>query len=193
MQKLETSITIEFTKCSKEEAESDLHKDQYINNGYLSHCVEKPEFVNREDFEYRQVINKIAKNERLLVVKRLKVPPPPERVKFTPKDLIHAILCYYDTSKAKVFKQCRKEDVRSIRQIIQAMIYFCSKRDVIKKHLSLADIGEMTGFRDHSTILNSIKRVCEHYEAEKVYRESLDKLMEHLKIRNEIICMLNGK
>ena len=73
------------------------------------------------------------------------------------------------------------------------MIYFCTKRNVIAKHLSLAQIGEMTGYRNHATVLNSVKRVRELYETETDYRENLDKLMKHLKIEEDLECMFTMK
>ena len=192
MQKLESAILIEFHVCTKEEME--LHKDKYVNNGYLSHDFAKPEIVNRDDYEYRHAVNSIAKDKRLLIVKRLKKPEPKkDKVKYEAKDLINDILLYYDVSKRSIFKQCRKEEVRSIRQIIQTMVYFCTKRNVIIKNLSLVQIGEMTGYRDHATILNSVKRVRALYETETDYRENLDKLMKHLKIEEDLECMFTMK
>ena len=193
MQKLKESILLEFHICSINESKNELNKDKYVNNGYISHDFAKPDIVNRDDFDHRHVINSIPKDKMLLIVKRLKKPEVTLKVKYKPKDLINDILNYYDVSKRTIFKPCRKKDVISIRQVIQAMVYFCSKRNVIARNLSLAQIGEMTGYRDHATVLNSIRRVRALYETEAAYREDLDKLMDHLKVSDELECMFDGR
>ena len=192
MQKLKESILLEFHICTKDEME--LHKDKYVNNGYISHDFAQPEIVNRDDFEHRHVINSIAKDKRLLIVKRLKKPEcKNDKIKYEAKELVNKILDYYDVSKRSIFKRCRKEEVRSIRQILQAMVYFCVQRNIILENLSLAKIGEITGHMNHATVLNSIKRVRDHYEVEQDYRERLDRLMDHLKISEKLKCMFDGR
>ena len=143
--------------------------------------------------EYTQIDTFVAEHLANRILDLKKPEPKKDKVKYEAKDLINDILLYYDVSKRSIFKQCRKEEVRSIRQIIQTMVYFCTKRNVIIKNLSLVQIGEMTGYRDHATILNSVKRVRALYETETDYRENLDKLMKHLGIYKEVICMFDMK
>lgn len=54
---------------------------------------------------------------------------------------------------------------------------------LLKKHtrLSLAKIGELTGGKDHSTVLHACKAVMNHMEIEFAYRDEMIRLEGKIK------------
>ena len=79
-----------------------------------------------------------------------------------------------DESKWKIKK--RKREQAEVRQVAQ---YF-GKKYKEKTGLSLQEIGDMTGFRHHATVLNSYRTVCNMIETDKHFRGKIERINDRL-------------
>ena len=128
--------------------------------------------------EYSDIIREMKPEEVVIVAKQgIEI-----NSKFSKSMLVDKILDYLGKEAKEVFSKSRKRIHREPRQIIQAMLLFCAEEDIIER-LSLSQIGVMTGYFDHATILNSKRVIKNYYETDKVFRLHLEKLMRHLKIK----------
>lgn len=91
----------------------------------------------------------------------------------TPQYIIDFVCGYYRTPIDVVFTKTRKVEICLVRQIIQYLMH---------KHCSFgsAEIGKKTGGRDHATVLNSIKRIKDYLDSNRVFAEEMELLESEL-------------
>jgi hypothetical protein len=75
------------------------------------------------------------------------------QTKITPIEAVQIVLTNnYDISLHEVNKNTRLGKIVKLRQVVQA----CLSRNT---RISLADIGKMTGHKDHATVINSTRKI----------------------------------
>ena len=70
--------------------------------------------------------------------------------------IINFICNHFNVSEEEILGNCRKKEIVLARQVV---MYFCKKL----LNMSLCEIGERIGNRDHSTVIHAIKNVDEKY------------------------------
>lgn len=94
-----------------------------------------------------------------------------------PEEIIREVCQFYMVSIGRVIGNRRDGNIVAARHIIADMLY----SDTFLK-LSLKNIGRLLGGRDHTTTLNSIKRIRNLCETDPEYREKYRNL--HIFIYN---------
>ena len=85
----------------------------------------------------------------------------------------------YGKQKEDVMKRTRKREFLKIRQIIQALL----KNNFPK--LTLSEIGEKCGNKDHATVLHSCRAVSNLFDTDKVFREEYQELNNMIKLNKD--------
>jgi chromosomal replication initiation ATPase DnaA len=80
---------------------------------------------------------------------------------------------------SEMLDKSRRSEIVNARQIASTLIKFGLR-------MSLKDVGENMGGFDHSTILHSINEVSNSYSVYPMYKQSVDKMIDHLFTSDEI-------
>jgi len=78
-----------------------------------------------------------------------------------------------NVSVDEITTRSRKQDIAEARQLLSALLKFGLR-------LSARQVGTMVGNYDHATVLHSINKVSTRYAIYPMYRNSVDKMIEHL-------------
>lgn len=97
------------------------------------------------------------------------------RIKMTKETLLEFVAEECGVTVQDVVGKCRKREIVDCRHI------YCG---MAKKHLriTLTSIGELLGFRDHTTVRHALIKFRDRLETEESYRLKVSKLYEKLGI-----------
>ena len=91
-------------------------------------------------------------------------------------DYIQKVTCdFFKTPVSEMFTSTRK---RSVVQIRQTVMFFAKKYTV----LSLAQIGERCGGKDHATVLHACRTITNMMETDKDFKEKMEEIDRIFKI-----------
>ena len=97
------------------------------------------------------------------------------KIRKADKEEVHRIVCmvedYFEMDRGMIHSKSRVQGVVIPRQIAQCLV-----RDRFKSHLSLSNIGELVGNKNHATILSSMTRVNNLIETEEHFRNIYNEL-----------------
>ena len=88
----------------------------------------------------------------------------------TPKQLLKAVIDFYDLTEEKILKKSRSQELVRPRQVAMYLM-----REVLK--LSYPNIGEKLGGKDHTTVIHA----CEKIEKELVFDTQLSQEINSIK------------
>lgn len=98
-------------------------------------------------------------------------------IDYQTKDVAHTIIesvaSYFDISIDEMIGKSRNEELNDARHIA----YFLIKQ-YVKPILTLKQIGAFFSKRDHSTIINGLKKFNEHYNTEPQYQRKYNDIVQ---------------
>lgn len=91
-------------------------------------------------------------------------------IKFTKEEkkdiIINEVVKYYNTDFETITKKSRKRELVIVRQICMYMLKKCTK-------MSLQEIGDAIGMKDHATVLYSIKTINNLIDTDRLFIEKI--------------------
>lgn len=96
----------------------------------------------------------------------------------TEEELFEIIEKKSGISKIKIISPCRKREYVDMRQLVAYILRTNFNR-------TLSSVGETLGDRDHTTIVNSIRKFHNLYETNSYYKNTCDNIFKTIKIKTE--------
>ncbi len=112
------------------------------------------------------------------------VADPPSRPAPTTRDIVRAVAGFYDISARELLSSSRLRRAVHPRQIAQFLAKTLTRR-------SLPQIGQLIGGRDHTTVLNSIRKIEARYARDPAFAAEIEQLI--LKLSGDESCDRPGK
>ena len=108
----------------------------------------------------------------------------------TPKEIITLVSEYYGTTEADVSSKCRKEIFCVPRHVSAYFLwhYYGKRKRFLhgfSEGLTLKQIGELLGKKDHATIIHSKKVVANMCDTDKSFRQTIELINEQIRERME--------
>ena len=115
---------------------------------------------------------------------------PAEAFHFDPEDAIERCAKLFDTTVEVVKSKSRSRgymgapDAVNPRQLAFSIIKARTKKDDPKGWgMPLEKVGALFNGKDHSTVIHGIRQVCNALEVDEDYRDLVDPLLEHYKLK----------
>ena len=118
---------------------------------------------------YREFLN-VFTNENAKELQRM-ILEKEENYVYSFEDKVIDLVCRtHDVTRKQFFSRSRERFIIDARYIATLLIYAGTK-------YSLAKIGQITGGKDHATILHAVKKMVDLYQVDAIYRAYIDEAM----------------
>ena len=137
------------------------------------------QFIDRYRIKnYREFLN-IFTNENAKELQRM-IMDKEEHYVYSFEDKVIDLVCRtHDVTRKQFFSKSRERFIIDARYLATLLIYAGTK-------YSLSKIGQITGGKDHATILHAVKKMVDLYKVDAIYRAYIDEAM--MLLDNEYDC-----
>lgn len=137
------------------------------------------QFIDRYRIKnYREFLN-IFTNENAKELQRM-IMDKEEHYVYSFEDKVIDLVCRtHDVTRKQFFSRSRERFIIDARYLATLLIYAGTK-------YSLSKIGQITGGKDHATILHAVKKMVDLYKVDAIYRAYIDEAM--MLLDNEYDC-----
>ncbi|MBU4689592.1 chromosomal replication initiator protein DnaA [Mycoplasma zalophidermidis] len=152
----------------------ELEAKQFIARNFQNSIRNLLGAITRLSFYDKEIASKANAKYSLVVVNRILSSMTLNKESVTPESVIEYVAKYYKVSKKEILGKGRQRDVVMARHIA----IFIIREEM---GLPLEKIGQLFGNRDHSTIINAIKKIergCE--EADQSYNRAISAISEEI-------------
>lgn len=168
----ETRVAILYKKCENLNKKIDDSIIQYIANNIKSNIRELEGALNK--ILAFSKLNNIPITQSMAEEALKDVISPHKEQEITPELILKVVCEHYDVNTQAVMSSKKTKDISVIRQII---MYLC--RDCIND-MSLKNIAEFLGKKDHTTIMHGISKIENDIESDYKLKNNIDIIKKKL-------------